>query len=81
MKLIRTATPSGQSVAFWIDQTTLDGLNFGSVSTQARIKIITITKPIMLKVEPYELNLAIQSVGILEMQAWMIISNTVRRNV
>jgi hypothetical protein len=32
-------------------------------------------------VEPYELNLAIQSVGILEMQAWMIITKIVRINV
>lgn len=83
-KDIRTAIPSGQSVPFWTDQTWLEGLNFGVVSvpvTEAGIIITTTTKHIIFKVEPYELKLAIQRVGILEMQAWMIIIKTVRRKV
>ena len=83
-KDMRTAIPSGQSVPFWIVQTSLDGLNFGLVSdpvTEAGIIITTTIRHIIFRVEPYELKLAIQRVGILEMQAWISIMKTVRRNV
>lgn len=70
MKDISTATPSGQSVPFWIDHTCLDGKNFGLVSlpvTDAGIIMMTTKRQIMFIVDPYELNLAIQSVGMDEM--------------
>lgn len=82
MKLIRTATPSGQSVPFWIDQTWLEGKNLGLVSvpvTAAGIITITTKRPTMFRVEPNELNLAIQRVGMLEIQPWMSMTKTVRR--
>lgn len=69
MKLIRIAIPSGHSVPFWIVQTTLEGENFGSVSTEAGIMIMTTRRPIMFNVEPYELKRAIHKVGMLEMHA------------
>jgi hypothetical protein len=49
MKLMRTAIPSGQSVPFWIDQTSLEGKNLGWVSdpvTEAGIMIITTNRAI-----------------------------------
>lgn len=82
MKDMRTATPSGQSVPFWIDQTCFEGKNLGCVSdpvTEAGIKMITMNRQIMFMVDPYALNRAIQRVGILDMQAWIIITRTVRR--
>ena len=55
MKDMRTATPSGHSVPFWMEQTRLDGRNFGESAvpvTEAGIMMITMTRPIMLNVEP-----------------------------
>ena len=52
IKLIRREIPSGHSVEFWIDQTTLDGENFGSLVTETGIKMIAMARPIILKVEP-----------------------------
>lgn len=71
MKDIRTAIPSGHSVPFWMAQTCDEGKNLGPPSipvTEAGIIIITMNKAIMFSVDPYELNLAIQRVGMLEMQ-------------
>lgn len=81
IKLINTATPSGNSVPFWILQTWLLGWNFGVFVTLAGIMMITTASAIMFIVDPHALNRAIQSVGMLEMQAWMIIIPTVRRKV
>ena len=55
MKDMRTATPSGQSVPFWTDQTCLDGKNLGLVSdpvTEAGMRMITMNRQIMFIVEP-----------------------------
>lgn len=55
-----------------MDQTCEEGRNFGVVGdpvTDAGIIMITTTKPIILRVEPYELYLAIHNVGMLEMHA------------
>lgn len=81
-KHIKMATPSGQSVPFWILQTTELELNVPPFAlTPAGMRITTIARPIMFSVEPTELYLAIQRVGILEIQAWMSMMNTVRRKV
>lgn len=84
MKDMSTATPSGQSVPFSIFQTCFEGKNFGVSAvpvTEAGIIMITTKSPIIFNVDPYELNLAIHSVGILEMNPWMIMMNTVNKNV
>lgn len=70
MNDMRTATPSGQSVPFWILHTCSEGKNFGVSAvpvTQAGIMIMTTTSPTIFNVDPYELNLAIHNVGMLEM--------------
>ena len=72
IKDIRTATPSGQSVPFWIDQTSFEGKNFGVVAvpvTDAGIMMITTNKAMIFNVDPNELNFAIHNVGILDIHA------------
>lgn len=68
-KLIKTATPSGQSVKFWMLQANSLGSNFGTVLAVAGMMIIVITKHKMLMTVPTELKLAIHKVGMLLMQA------------
>lgn len=80
-KLMRTATPAGQSVPFSIAQTVLEGLNFGTLVTEDGIMMITMKRATMLRVDPMALKFATQSVGIELMKAWMIMIPTLNTNV
>lgn len=80
-KLIMRATPSGKSVIFWIPHATSFGWNFGLVMAATGMVMMTMARQMMLTIVPTELNLAIQSVGILLKHACDSIMRVVRRYV
>lgn len=80
-KLIMRATPSGKSVIFWIPHATSFGWNFGLVMAATGMVMITMARQMMLTIVPTELNLAIQSVGMLLKHACDSMMRVVRRYV
>lgn len=80
-KLMRTATPSGQSVPFSIFHTLLEGLNFGFVVTVAGIIMMTANNAMIFMVDPTALKFATQRVGMELIKPWMIRMKAVRRKV
>ena len=68
-KDIRTATPSGHSVAFWIPHANPLDWNLGSPFAAIGMISIVITKHAILIALPTELKFAIQRVGMLLIQA------------
>jgi len=83
---ISTDTPSGQAVPWYmLPQTSALGLNFDNPcavrSHAAGMRMITMISAMMLKVEPALLTRAIQRVGKDAMTLWIIMRQTVRRNV
>ena len=76
-KLMRTATPSGHSVEFWIPHANSFGWNFGSDIAAAGMMIIVMTRQEMLTIVPTELRFAIHKVG----YSILYISDGHRRNV
>jgi hypothetical protein len=63
------------------DQTSWEGVNFGTFFVFAGMRMRTVIRARKLKVEPQELNCATRFVGMLLIPAWIIIMRVVRRNV
>ena len=84
MNDMRIATPSGKSVPLYmVPQISAEGVNLGKFWSwrlvPAGIMIMTMTRKIIFSVEPTELKLAIQRVGMLLMKLWIIMMKVVRR--